>query len=710
MIQFKSGTKEPFEALVRKINVSCPIGKKRILNVPASFDTEVSSFYSEGQGDEVAVVYVWMFGIDDVVVYGRTLDEFREFIYILNSYLVGMNYRLIVYIHNMKYDFQFIRTLFDWKTVFMKAKRNPLYAVTGNIEFRDSLILAGGRSLAYIGKHLKYHNVTKAEGELDYSLLRHHETPLTEAELDYCERDILTLNAYIAEKIYEEGDITNIPYTNTGYVRRYVKNACLSENKGNYQSIMDGLTLTPGAYQQCENAFVGGAVGANINKVSKVLHDVVSFDIKSSYPYVMVTGDFPMGYPTPVANKDAYSYLVGGNYCCIFRLHVTDLHPKDNNNFCYPISQDKCRNLVGAHIVSNRVQYAAYMTIDCTELDYDTFCKFYDITPANSRITNMRVYPKGKLPAPIVKAVFEFFNKKTTLDGVKGRESEYMISKNMLNSIYGMMVERPVRPKFMYIDGKFIKDDIDYMEQVEHYNEKRDRVLYYPWGVYVTAYARHRLYDAIAAVGERFVYCDTDSVKWETSYLVGDKVVYEYFDRVNKEAEQKIISIARHLELPLEYVMPADPNGHTKILGVWEKEYVATKFKTLGAKRYLYTDSKGKNHLTVAGTNKASTLEYLEKVEAETGVSIYEQFNDGLVIPEEYAKRLIATYVDEQQMGYVTDYLGNRAFYNSPSGVHMVGSPYTFSITDDLRNEMISRERLLSILANDDVDHGEIEN
>lgn len=702
MIRYHSYDKKPLEALIRKINVAPVCGKKRVLNIPAAFDTEATSFYDEGQGDEVAICYVWMFGIGDTVVYGRTLDEFQEFLYILNSYLVGGNYRLIVYIHNMKYDFQFIRTLFDWDTVFMKAKRKPLYARYGNIEFRDSLILAGGRSLAYIGKHLKSHTVTKAEGDLDYSLLRHSETPLTDKELGYCERDILTLNAYIAEKIEEEGEITNVPYTNTGYVRRFVKNACLNQGGNAYRAMMDNLTLTAGAYQQCENAFVGGAVGANVNKVGRVVKDVVSFDIKSSYPYVMVTQDFPMGFPTPVPNKEARSYLVGGQYCCIFRLHVFDLHPKEGNNYCFPISQDKCRNLVGAHIVSNRVQYASSLSIECTELDYDTFCKFYDINESNSRITNMRIYPKGKLPVPIVKSVFEFFNKKTTLDGVKGRESEYMISKNMLNSIYGMMVERPVRPKFMYHNGRFIKDDIDYEEQVTNYNEKRDRVLFYPWGVYVTAYARHRLYDAIAAVGSRFVYCDTDSVKWETSYLVGDREVYEYFDRVNKEAEQQIISVARRLDLSLDYVMPADPKGNTKILGVWEKEYIASRFKTLGAKRYLY-DINGDYHLTVAGTNKASTLEYLQKLAQDTNQSIYDLFTDGLVIPKEWAMRLIATYVDEDRMGYLTDYLGNRAFYRAPSGVHMVGAPYTFSLTEDLRDE------LARILGSAELDHGEIE-
>ena len=52
------------------------IGKKNVLNVAAAFDTEVSSFYDEVDGEKSAIVYVWMFGIESEVIYGRTLDDF----------------------------------------------------------------------------------------------------------------------------------------------------------------------------------------------------------------------------------------------------------------------------------------------------------------------------------------------------------------------------------------------------------------------------------------------------------------------------------------------------------------------------------------------------------------------------------------------------------------------------------------------------------
>ena len=45
----------------------------------------------------------------------------------------------------------------------------------------------------------------------------------------YCENDIRVLMSYIQEKIEQDGDISKIPLTNTGYVRRYAREACFQE-------------------------------------------------------------------------------------------------------------------------------------------------------------------------------------------------------------------------------------------------------------------------------------------------------------------------------------------------------------------------------------------------------------------------------------------------------------------------------------------------
>lgn len=674
---------ELFQNLLRKINCASINKKKRLLNVAASFDTEVCSFTDETDGLETALVYVWMFGIDTCVIYGRDIDEFQEFLYVLNRLLCQSNYKLIVYVHNFKYDFAFIRKLFQWDKVFMTKPRVPLFAVTQSIEFRDSLILSGGKSLAFIGDHLNTSEFRKAVGALDYQLLRCPITPLTDKELYYCEMDIRVLNAYISEKIEEEhGDISKIPYTNTGYVRRYVKNACFGERPWKYRDIMDGLTIAPAAYQQCEKAYMGGASGPNIRKIGLTIKQVASYDIKSSYPYAMISGYYPMSYPIPVKNSEARQYLNNPNYCCIFRLTLLDVTPK--TDYCFPIMESKCINLHGARIASNRVITALWLDTMCTELDYDTYCKFYNITEENSRISEMRVYKRGRLPAPIVKSIFEFFNRKTTLDGVEGQEALYMVSKNMLNSIYGMIVEKPIRPVYKYEHGKFVKDEADYVARIEEYNNNANRFLYYPWGVYVTAHARWRLYDAIYEVGTDFVYCDTDSVKFECS----ERDHKAYFDRVNEQARLTVKQAAQYYGVDLEYAVPRSPKGSKKWLGVWEKEFTATKFKTIGAKRYLYETADGELHLTVAGTNKEHTLYYLINCQFFKGINAFDMFDEHLIIPSEYSKRLVTKAIDEERSGIMHDYLGNRYYYNTPSGWYMSPSAYTFSITDDIKREL----------------------
>ncbi len=661
--------------LLSELVTSATIGKKRIYNVGCAFDTEASSFTDEDL-NKVGLCYIWMFGIANTVVYGRTMGEFVGLINGLNSFLRRNDSRLIVYVHNLKYDFAFIKKHFRWKDVFIRKMREPLYAIVDRVEFRDSIVLSGGKSLKAIGEKLR-RPVRKAVGDLDYSLIRTPETPMTNRELHYCEMDIKVLIEYIREKIEDDGDINKIPYTNTGYVRKYVRNECF-KNRGRYMDLIDGLTMTPDCYLQAEKAFGGGAVGPNIKYVGQVIEKSKSFDIKSSYPFVIVTRYFPMGFFEPVSNKAANANLESlvTSMCCLFRLEIFNLVPK--TDYCFPISESKCNEVIGARVGSGRVITAAYVSINVTELDYETYKRFYDFDQAEEvRVSYMRIAPRGYLPEPIIKSVLKFFYDKTTLDGVPGKEREYQIAKGMLNSIYGMMVEKVVRVPY-YFDDDFKKDDKDYLRQVGKYNDNRNRFLFYPWGVWVTAHARFRLYDAIYNIGDDWRYCDTDCVKY-----VGDHD--DYFNRVNEEAKMDLAKLSERTGIPMSDIVPKAPNGELKYLGVWEREYEAKKFKTIGAKRYLVERMNGKLGLTVAGTNKEKTLEYIVMKSKKNGVTPFDLFDGELTIPPEYAKRIVATFVDSPRYGYVRDYTGELRWYECESGIHMEDAAYSFSETQQMK-------------------------
>ena len=675
MIPFSDGA---ISALRQEMMFVDKCSKKNYLNIPAAFDTETSSFIDEQDFEESAILYIWQFGINNTVVYGRELDELVALFDAINDYLLLADARLIVYTHFLKYDFSFIKRMFKWDHVFSKKNRDVLYATYGRIEIRDSLALAGGQGLAKIGKNLR-RKTLKAEGDLCYSLIRHSKTPLTQAEMHYCEMDIRVLCEYIREKIEDDGDISKIPFTNTGYVRNYMRNECFKDRK-RYTHFIDGLTMTPDCYMQCELAYAGGAVGPNIRWNGLTIQNVHSYDIKSSYPYVMVAKYFPINFFTPLPKVTvlrAKNYMQ--THCCLFTLEVWGLQPK--TDYCFPISYSKCIETIGETTASGRVLTAAYVKINVTELDFFTFERFYDLS--DIRISNFRISPRGYLPYPIINSVITFFNKKTTLDGVPGMKAEYMISKNMLNSCYGMMVEKPVRPIFGYVNtGDFTQAAPDYVLAVDEYNNKWNRFLFYPWGVWVTAHARYRLYDAIYNVGDDYIYCDTDSVKFVGNHS-------DYFDRINNDAKQDILAVADRYNIPVDYIAPHSPDGSQKWLGVWEHEYDAVNFKTIGAKRYLLQLPNGEYELTVAGTNKSGSLAYILQYAAEQGKTPFQVFDENLVIPPEYARRTISKFIDRERTGWVTDYLGNKAYYVSPSGIYTEPASYTFSITEEMKQAVI---------------------
>lgn len=208
------------------------------VNSPAAFDIETSSFYDHDV--KCAITYEWTFGIGYIKdgefrrlkTYGRTWEQFKLLLGVVKEILgIYDKRRLVVYVHNLPYEWQFMRKHFSWTKVFFIDQRKPVYAICDmGIEFRCSLKLSG-KSLANTANDLLKYKAQKMVGDLDYSLIRTPNTPLTQTELGYCEADVEVILCYIQEKIEQEGDITRIPLTKTGYVRRYCKSACFPESE-----------------------------------------------------------------------------------------------------------------------------------------------------------------------------------------------------------------------------------------------------------------------------------------------------------------------------------------------------------------------------------------------------------------------------------------------------------------------------------------------
>ena len=90
-------------------------------NIESGFDIETTSqIYNE---EKCAYMYIWQFGIGTDVYYGRTWEQFGEFVQMIIDQLELTLYnRLIIYVHNLGYEFQFFRKFFNWENVFRDRK------------------------------------------------------------------------------------------------------------------------------------------------------------------------------------------------------------------------------------------------------------------------------------------------------------------------------------------------------------------------------------------------------------------------------------------------------------------------------------------------------------------------------------------------------------------------------------------------------------
>ena len=429
-------------------------------------------------------------------------------------------------------------------------------------------------------------------------------------------------------------------------------------------------------FMQLKRAFMGGHTHANANYVRQVLKRVASQDFTSSYPAVMLLEKFPMSRAHTVKSeltKEEFHNLLRTK-ACLFDIELKGVYHK--LKFEHPIPESKCWNLVNPLVDNGRIVMADYLCTTVTEQDFRTYSEFYDWDEMH--IANFRYYDKQYLPTPFVKSILGLYGKKTTLKDIESELVNYMISKNMLNAAYGMSVTDPVRDSYEYQNDECIKVKPVLVDAIETYNKNIKRFLFYPWGVWVTAYARRNLFTGIKSVADDFVYSDTDSIKY-----LNPEEHEQYFVAYNVNIVRKIEKAAEFHNISPEEFSPLNKYGDKKTIGVWEYEGTYDEFKTLGAKRYIYRIGD-KYSVTLAGSNKSKTAEYLIKTGDPFG-----NFNHNLCIPKEYSGRLTATYIDEEHEGEVVDYLGTPYHYHELSACHLEPSEYNLTMSDQFINYLL---------------------
>ena len=207
-----------------------------------------------------AYMYVWQFAFDHTIFIGRSWKDYTVLLKSINKCLKGNEY-LVVYVHNLSYEFQFLSGIypFENENVFAVKPHKVLKAVSGQIEYRCSML----HSNMSLDKWTQQMNVVhrKLSGDkYNYDIIRYPWTELTEQELAYQCHDVLGVVECIQTELYRDGDnLYKIPLTSTGYVRRDVKRAM----KPISHRLMYQLHMEQEVYEMLKRAFRGGDTHAN---------------------------------------------------------------------------------------------------------------------------------------------------------------------------------------------------------------------------------------------------------------------------------------------------------------------------------------------------------------------------------------------------------------------------------------------------------------
>lgn len=581
--------------------------EKRIIDLYCAFDIETSKIIT-GYDDSIknslpepiydSFMYIWQFQIDDYcTVIGRSWPEYIYFLGKISEHLPDG--KLIIYVHNLSFEFQFLSGIYNFsdKEVFSPKRRKILKCdMMNKFEYRCSYYLTN-MSLKKFTEKMKVKDMKLSGDDFDYSKIRYPWTQLSDEEIQYCVNDVKGLVQALKKNNEVNGDtLLTVPLTSTGYIRRDIKDALRG------REVL--LSLNPEEWVELREAFRGGDTHANRFYANKIIENVNSWDRSSSYPDVMVNCQFPMTdfeYMGEVDDK-VFNHCIS-HFACLFRLTLDgNIRLKNRYNGMPYIAYDKSRHVQKPVLDNGRILSADYLEITVTDLDYKIIMKEY--VADSIAVKDLRIAKYKKLPKPIIEKMCEYYKIKTELKGIKEKQFEYDKFKNRINSGYGMCAQNPVMPPLTY-NGL----DFQYDDKYQHLSEKtgiiqellekqeETRFINYVWGVWVTAWARYRLREAMWNIGlERVIYVDTDSVKYRGEANWG---------AYNKERIADSLKSGAYAN---------DSIGITHYMGVMEEEKGYDRFITMGAKKYAY-EQDGGLHITIAGVDKKKGAKELGKLE-----------------------------------------------------------------------------------------------
>lgn len=671
----------PFEKFdISRLKLSNTKYRFEYLKVACAFDIETTSYYSPKYQKDLATMYIWQLGINKDTIIGRTWEEFKQIIEMLNEYAEKQNGVIICLIQNLSFEFQFFKSLFDWNKnkngypdIFAKDDRTILYAKYKHIEFRDTLALTG-MSLNRFQKNYNL-DVGKLDGDLDYTVYRHFKSRVTPRELAYCINDVQVLTDFFYKYLLPEYLSKNkkIPLTSTGIVRADIKEEFLEipkEERKRLASRLRNAQPSEAVYKLWRNyLFRGGYVHASTIACNYLWENSFgSYDLKSAHPGQMLAKKFPWKYNR--RNRSEFPKILqqakSGDYgffgVFVFKnIRCSGYHSLESKNKIIEASPD-------AVYENGRLVFASMIKVCLIEQDFFNYEDLYEWESFDVRVIYQAKL--DYLPDYVRKVVCKYFVLKETLDKTS---VEYGLAKRKLNGIFGMAATSLPEREVIYNPET---NEMELSAQSKSYDELVRYLIMLPqWAIQIAAYTRRDIVKSIVACDFDSMYYDTDSNK-----IMNYKKHEEWFNKFNEERR----ALNRQCNT-YDY-----DKKYFERIGGFELEYIGTRFKVLGAKRYI-VEHDGEIQVTVAGMVKGSLEKYCKKY----NLDIWEEFTDDLKLPAGESEKKTTVYTDWSFDDILTDYDGNTESIHEGSCVAIIDIPFTMSMEEDFINriEQLSSER-----------------
>ena len=666
-------------------------------------------------------LYIWQMAIESQdgpkVFIGRTWKDYQDFMELLSieirrqslygfktynrisenisSQKIKKNVYAKMYVHNLGFEFQHIRNIFEDKlthshrrkgSVFARSPRKPMKC---NInvnkvawEYRDTLVLTQ-KSLKKWCEDEKL-PVQKLTEPKDYYLkMRSPLTELTEEEINYSINDVVSM-IYGIEKYREKyGTLENIPLTQTGAVRlKCRENVCNTNPIWAGQCSEITQSYSPEEFKRLVQLFQGGWTHGNNKYINKVVgtkeHPCRCTDFASSYPAVMCTRRYPVSKFIE-CDVDEFGDLEAQNiHTAEFRWYmkvtVKNCKTKLDNTYwslskvCFEDGKPQLKCPIADN---GRLYYFEEATMYMTDLDWDTFKLAYNFE--EYEVKELYKSVADYLPVEIIKTILEYYSYKTTLKVEEGEEnpneSLYNESKQFINAIYGCAVTKIVTDEVYFsVDGWNSQecDDKMFFDTIQGYTPDKT-FLAYQQGIWVTAWARHGLWDFISVLDKRVVYCDTDSIKG----LFTDEDM-QFIEEYNKGIEKLENEVAAHLGIDPELYAPKTKKGKSKRLGIMAREEDCI-LKCLGAKRYVAKH----------GDHYDSTIAGLPKSAGRNKIKSFNDFSNHTLFNTIESEKLTAVYNDNQQPTTFIDRDGNSYTCTDKYGICLQPTTFDLSISSE---------------------------